>query len=426
MKLDDKLISIKIVEIFIIIFPITLLFSNIVAEILILLLIIFYLLKVKLKVFYSDLKKPIILFLIIFWLYLILNTVINIDNKPSLERAIFFIRFPLLILSLNYVINTLNIDLKRIFNFWFFIFIVVSIDLYIQYFTHSNILGYQAIQQGSVYRLGGFMNDELKISNLIYHFGALIFSYYFCKKSFLNINSTLLSLIFLIFITISIFLTAERANFITVCLFISLLIIFLAFKNKKIFLIYFSVFTILLSLGIITKDSHSKRMINDLVNKVQLFEINSDENFLKKNSHYFAHYSAAYQLFERNIFFGVGLKNFRKFCDDKSLDEKIHKNWHSRKCATHPHNFYFEMLSEIGFIGFILILSFFIFSFYKFFNLYSKKDNSFLLLKTFILFVYFIPFLPKGSFFSNWNAMIFWFVFSFIYSSYLKLLKKKN
>ena len=101
MKLDDKLISIKIIEIFIIIFPVALLFSNIVAEILILLLIIFYLLKVKLKVFYLDLKKPIILFLIIFSIYLILNTAINIDNKPSLERAIFFIRFPLLILSLN-------------------------------------------------------------------------------------------------------------------------------------------------------------------------------------------------------------------------------------------------------------------------------------------------------------------------------------
>ena len=183
---------------------------------------------------------------------------------------------------------------------------------------------------------------------------------------------------------------------------------------------------ILLSLGFITKNNHSKRMINDLVNKVQLFNIDNDENFLKKNSHYFAHYSAAYQLFEKNIFFGVGLKNFRKFCNDKSLDEKIHKNWRSRKCATHPHNFYFEMLSEIGFIGFILILSFFIFSFYKFFNLYLKKDNSFLLLKIFILIVYFIPFLPKGSFFSNWNAMIFWFIFSFIYSSYLKLLKERN
>ena len=146
----------------------------------------------------------------------------------------------------------------------------------------------------------------------------------------------------------------------------------------------------------------------------------------KKDSHYFAHYSTAYQIYEKNIFFGVGLKNFRKFCDDKTFDEKIHENWQSRKCATHPHNFYFEMLSEIGLIGLILITSFFIFSFYTFFNFYRIKGDSFLLLSTFILFVYFIPFLPKGSFFSNWNAMIFWFIFSFIFSSYNNLYKQKN
>ena len=183
MKFNDSLISKKIIEILIIIFPIALLFSNILAEILIFLFIIFYLIKVDFKNFFGDLKQPIILFLIIFWFYLILNTIINIENNPSLERSIFFIRFPLLILSFNFIVNTLNIDLKKIFNFWIFIFFIIGIDLFIQFFTHSNILGFKAIQQGAVYRLGGFMDDELKISNLLYHFGALIFVFYFCKKS---------------------------------------------------------------------------------------------------------------------------------------------------------------------------------------------------------------------------------------------------
>ena len=426
MKLNDSLISKKIIEILIIIFPVALLFSNILAEILIFLFILFYFSKTKFNNLFLDLKQPIIIYLIIFWFYLILNTIINIENKPSLERSIFFVRFPLLILSLNFIINTRNLDLKKIFNFWIFIFIIIGIDLFIQFFTHSNILGFKAIQQGAVYRLGGFMDDELKISNLLYHFGALIFSFYFCKKSKTKLNSTILSLFFLIFITVSIYLTAERANFITIASFISLFIIFLAFKNKKIFFTYFSIFLILLSFAFLSKNNHSKRMINDLVNNIQLFKIDKNENFLKKDSHYFAHYSTAYQIYKKNVFFGVGLKNFRKFCDDNSFDDKIHDNWQNRKCATHPHNFYFEMLSEIGLIGLILITSFFIFSFYTFFNFYKTKGNSFLLLNTFILVVYFIPFLPKGSFFSNWNAMIFWFVFSFIYSSYHKLLKQKN
>ena len=266
-----------------------------------------------------------------------------------------------------------------------------------------------------------FMNDELKISNLLYHFGALIFSFYFSKN-----KSNLISFLFIVFITISIFLTAERANFITMISFIFLLIIYLVFKNKKTFFLYFVIFSLFLSIGFLTNNSLSKRMINDLANKIELLKFDKDENFLKKDSHYFAHYSVAYQIFERNPLFGIGLKNFRNFCDDDSLNEKVHEKWQKRKCSTHPHNFYFEMLSEIGSVGFLIIISFFIFSFYTFFDSYKKNKDTFLLLNCFIILIYFIPFLPKGSFFSNWNAMIFWFVFSFIFSIYNKSLNEKS
>lgn len=421
MKFYNSTLSKKIIESLIIIFPIALLFSNILAEAIIILLIFSYLKETNFKNFISDLKHPIIIFILIFWLYLILNAVINFDNKPSLERTIFFIRFPLLILSLNYFVNFLDLNLKKIFRFWLIIFFLIGFDLFIQYFTNTNILGFEAIEQGSIYRLGGFMNDELKISNLLYHFGALIFSFYFSKN-----KSNLISFLFIVFITISIFLTAERANFITMISFIFLLIIYLVFKNKKTFFLYFVIFSLFLSIGFLTNNSLSKRMINDLANKIELLKFDKDENFLKKDSHYFAHYSVAYQIFERNPLFGIGLKNFRNFCDDDSLNEKVHEKWQKRKCSTHPHNFYFEMLSEIGSVGFLIIISFFIFSFYTFFDSYKKNKDTFLLLNCFIILIYFIPFLPKGSFFSNWNAMIFWFVFSFIFSIYNKSLNEKS
>ena len=338
MKFYNSTLSKKIIESLIIIFPIALLFSNILAEAIIILLIFSYLKETNFNNFISDLKHPIIIFILIFWLYLILNAVINFDNKPSLERTIFFIRFPLLILSLNYFVNFLDLNLKKIFRFWLIIFFLIGFDLFIQYFTNTNILGFEAIEQGSIYRLGGFMNDELKISNLLYHFGALIFSFYFSKN-----KSNLISFLFIVFITISIFLTAERANFITMISFIFLLIIYLVFKNKKTFFLYFVIFSLFLSIGFLTNNSLSKRMINDLANKIELLKFDKDENFLKKDSHYFAHYSVAYQIFERNPLFGIGLKNFRNFCDDDSLNEKVHEKWQKRKCSTHPHNFYFEM-----------------------------------------------------------------------------------
>ena len=167
---------------FLLFFLLTLLFSNVIAELILLLFILLYFKEVKITKFVSDLKKPIILFLLVFWIYLIINYLINFQTEPSIERALFFFRFILMIVALNYFINNPNINLKKIFDFWIFIFFFVSADLFLQFFTHKNILGYAAIQQGSIYRLGGIMDNELKISNLIYHFGALIFSYHFSRQ----------------------------------------------------------------------------------------------------------------------------------------------------------------------------------------------------------------------------------------------------
>ena len=159
--------------------------------------------------------------------------------------------------------------------------------------------------------------------------------------------------------------------------------------------------------------------LDNIFKEVKKLHYNPDKSYLNKDSVYFAHYSAAYQLFQKNKFFGVGLKNYRKFCNNSEFNKNIHPSHHGRKCATHPHNFYFEFLSEIGFLGFFLIMSFFIYSFYTF----LKYKNNFLVLSSVILIVNFIPFLPRGSFFTNWNAIILWTVFAFIFSRCIKLGK---
>ena len=94
------------------------------------------------------------------------------------------------------------------------------------------------------------------------------------------------------------------------------------------------------------------------------------------------------------------------------------------KCATHPHNFYFEILSELGLVGLILIAIFFIIMFMSVFKMILKTKDKFLIINFLILLVYFVPFMPKGSFFTTWNAMIFWFLISFLIANYFRL--KKN
>ncbi len=425
MVLNNFSISKKIIEILLIILPITLLFSNILSELVLILLIIFYLSFPKTDRFLEIFKDPFILFLLIFWLYLIINYLINYDKSPSLERTVFFIRFPLFILAISFFVNKLNISLKKIFGFWVIIILITCFDLFVQYFTQSNLIGNKAISQGQIYRLGGFMDDELKISNLIFHTGVLSFSYFFSKKYFNNINNNLLSLLFLFLLVVSIFITAERANFITIVFFVFLFILFLSLQNKKLSLIILAFLLSSITIISLSNNQLSKRMItNTLFGELKHFRIVPDKSYLNKDSHYFAHYSAAYQIFQKNKLFGIGLKNFRNYCDDDSFDSEIHPSWQHKKCATHPHNFYFEILSEIGIIGFFILISFFIFSFYKIFRMFFIRKDNYLIISSLIILAYFIPFLPKGSFFTNWNAIIFWTVFAFIYANYNNL--KKN
>ena len=72
MEVNNSKISNKIIEILLIIFPIVLLFSNIISELIILTLIVFYLSISKINKVLESLKDPIILLLLLFWLYLII------------------------------------------------------------------------------------------------------------------------------------------------------------------------------------------------------------------------------------------------------------------------------------------------------------------------------------------------------------------
>ena len=204
----------NIIEFIFILLPISLVFSNIVSELLVFILIVFYLSSLSFNKIVSNLKEPIILLLIFFWLYLILNFFINYGKNPSLERTLFFIRFPLLILSISFCINELNINLKKIFTYWAIIISILCIDLVFQFFNQVNLIGNKAIQQGSIYRLGGFMGDELKISNLIFNFGILTFSYLLTTNYINNNKKNLTTIIFFSLILFSIFITGERSNFI--------------------------------------------------------------------------------------------------------------------------------------------------------------------------------------------------------------------
>ena len=85
-------------------------------------------------------------------------------------------------------------------------------------------------------------------------------------------------------------------------------------------------------------------------------------------------------------------------------------------CSTHPHQLYFEFLAEHGIVG-ALILIFILFSLIlsKIKIILSSKNYLQLGCLTFLL-TSFIPLLPSGAFFADYNLTIFWINLSIMYA----------
>ena len=105
----------------------------------------------------------------------------------------------------------------------------------------------------------------------------------------------------------------------------------------------------------------------------------------------------------------MGNKNYRLEVCQEVKDPNYY-------CNTHPHQTYFEFLAEHGLVGTMLLL-------FILFNLVFSKLKIILMSKNYIqigcfiyLFISFIPFLPSGAFFGDYQLTIFWINLSLMYS----------
>lgn len=417
MKLNNLFNNPKLYEILIILIPVCLLFSNLLSEIIFLFLVVSAIYKIKFEIFRNKTNDLILFLLIFISFYLVFNFFINIDKNPSITRSFFFIRFLFYAYSLYLILENFDVNINKIFFGWLIISVMISLDIFFQYIFGKNILGYPSILQGDFHRLGGFLNDELKIANLIIHIFVPVLAY-FHKFHSNKFKHQMLLFGYVLLIFISIFLTGERSNFITLSLFLIIYII-LTDLRKKFFYLFLISLPILIIFFKIYEPNLTKRMTTNLYNIYKKNLIYKNENaFFYKNNQYFAHYSTALEIAKDYPIFGVGLKNFRNYCNNDNYNDKIHPHFIDLKCSTHPHNFYFEIISETGFLGLIIFLVSFFIIFTKFVLFSIKKKDNFLFGNSLILIIYFIPLLPKGSFFTNWNAMIFWLVFALCIYSY--------
>ena len=119
---------------------------------------------------------------------------------------------------------------------------------------------------------------------------------------------------------------------------------------------------------------------------------------------YYHEFETFYDTWLMNKYIGGGIKSFRINCPKRQnldINERT-------TCNTHPHNYYLEILTDLGFIGFFILFGIFIITFYisfiKKYLMRSTLNTNHLITPFMILFfIEIFPLRTSGSFFTTGN-----------------------
>ncbi len=369
---------------------------------------------------FSFFKDKSFQYLLVFYIYLIFNTLLSEDQAIGISRNLGFIRIIIFFVAINYFFKD-ETFFKKVLFIWILTIIIVLFDVCFESFTGKNILGYESIYGR---RIVSFFKDEPIVGGYLNAFYLVLIGFLYYKFRKINKNFILL---FSILILFAIFLTGERSNTIKAILGISLFYFF--FKEYQLkHKFYLAIGGILIFLSMVFfSDFHKTRYF------LQIKRLILDDKI------YFKHYNSAYKIFKENKFFGVGNKNYRIVACSKFREKAdvINAEYgepsdvlgsHGPKadelvgqieyvCTTHPHQVYFELLSEHGIFGSIIIL-YLIYKLILFNFLFRFKELNYIQIGSGIyIILIFLPLIPSGSFFSDYSITLFALNLAIFYGS---------
>lgn len=466
---NQKLSKHRVVEILFFAFPLSFIIGNLVLSLHLLLFLIFSFLLIK-KEKLSFKLENVHWVLIVFFLYFVISTIIQYQSPGILNEKIqslsfeehpivksfFLFRFLLFIIVIHILFLNKILDLKKILLFSLICTSFVSFDVIFQYLVGFDLFG---LKSHGLKNPGPFGDEEIAGAYLLKFsfFSFFFFFNYIQNKKY----EKLFSISFIVFHLLAILVAGNRMPLVLVFFGCGAIILFV--KNFRFvmfssLIIFVSLFSILVKYDSGLKNSYSSfiaevnilKLINlnesKIEQKIERVEKDSNnqkkewsEGILKKNwegiilldnSGYNRIFRTSIAMWQEKPLFGFGLKSFRFKCWE-ILNKKAHlvpeSNIAKFSCANHPHNYYFELLSEAGIIGLGLILIIFFIllknSFY-FIKKYNQKleTNTFFLLAIIIsVFIEIWPLRSTGSFFTTANATYFWLIAGVLISA----IKKK-
>ena len=287
---------------------------------------------------FDFLKSKTIKYFLILYLYLIFNSFISIDYEIGLARNLGFIRFIILFVAFNYFFEQKTF-LKNTLLIWTLVITIILCDVFYESYFDKNILGFGGDTYGD--RIVSFFKDEPIVGGYIYSFYLIILGFLFYE---FNQRKNLIILFSIIFLA-AIILTGERSNTIKAFLAISIFYLILKEFDLKKKIIFFTSAIIIFSTLVLNSEYLKVRFIGQI------------KTSFTSNNLYFDIYKSGYEVFNNYKLFGVGNKNYRvETCRIDKTEINLKKDYY---CTTHPHQIYFEFLSEHGLIGSIFL--FFVF-----------------------------------------------------------------
>ena len=375
----------------------------------------FILVLINSQKFYIFKEKSVLLILAI-GIYLIFNSIMSQDFSIGFKRNLGFARFLFLFIAFNYFFSN-KIFMNKVLLIWTLSLLIVGIDVYIEKFIGSNILGYGGGYYGN--RIVSFFKDEPIIGGYINAFYLLIIGYLFYFYNNSSKKYKIMILYFSFFLFLSILITGERSS--TIKAFLGLVIFYSindSFKFKEKITLLIVLFCIIA--GIFFNSEYlKKRFTRDFINFHKIFLIpefdqKHPEGVGNPYTVYFNLYKSGITVFKNYPILGVGNKNYRIITCTVDGGNNYPEEY---VCNTHPHQVYIEILSEHGIIGALILLYIFFKLIFTNFKIFLKSKN-YIQIGCFAYLVFsFTPLIPSGSFFNDFNLTLFFINMSILYAS---------
>ena len=345
-----------------------------------------------------------------------LSTFINEKAFPEIitTKSLFFFRYLVFYLAIRTLLGlgVLRLD-------WFILTCTICAaficsDIFFQFITGKNVFG---TEPGSERHYSGIFGKELIAGGYLQRFALFSFflPFVLIKKNFSRLS---IQFIFFIFFLNGILLSGNRMSLVLFVLSFFILM-FLNKKVKKYFSFILITIFLLLCLNFNFNQKFKFNVLNFYDSGKNLIDTFFVKDLRKEPLHVWQRpYVNEFNCFKHyvtneNPIFGGGLRSYRTF----------------QGCNTHPHNYYFEIITDLGLVGLSIIL-FFIFLLAK--RMFLKKRNLFKIdtnlpdrefIPFFLIFLMeFFPLRTSGSFFSTGNATIIFLVLAVLVS----LVSKKK